>query len=294
MKTLNTNYSSFRITDAHVHFWDLSRMTYPWLDDVPDIQKSFGLMEYREATKGLPISNLVFVQCECLPGEYQMEVDYVTQLAEEDSRIRGIVAFFPLESDNAPEKLQALAMNRLVKGIRRLEEESATLYGHPVFMAHMELLRLHQLSFDLCVKAHQLPAAVKLVQAAPDVRYMLDHFGKPAIRTGEFAQWKQHIKELAENPHVYCKLSGLVTEADWERWTVANLQPYVDVVLEHFGPSRVAFGGDWPVVTLASDYLRWFDTAMQLCRTLSPDERNGICYQNALDFYQIDTDNDSL
>jgi len=289
MTTLNTNYNGLRITDAHVHFWDLAKMSYPWLDEVPTIKKSLGLNEYQAATNGISVSNLIFLQCECLPNEYQTEVDYVTQLAEQDSRIRGIVAYFPLESDQAAEKLEVLTTNGLVKGIRRLEEEPISLYGNPRFAARMELLRRHDLSFDLCVKAHQLPATLKLVQAAPDVHYMLDHFGKPAIKTGEFKQWQNHMRELAENPHVYCKLSGLVTEADWKQWTIANLQPYVDVVLEYFGPNRLAFGGDWPVVTLASTYIRWFDTALQLCHTLSPDDLRRVFYQNALDFYQIDS-----
>lgn len=289
MTTLNTNYSGLRITDAHVHFWDLSKMNYPWLDEVPAIKKSFGLTEYQEAIQGIFVSNLIFLQCECLPNEYKTEVDYVAQLAAEDPRIRGIVAYFPLEAAGAAEKLQALTTTRLVKGIRRLEEEPATLYGNPLFIANMKLLFQHNLSFDLGVKAHQLPAALELVHAAPDVRYMLDHFGKPAIRTKAFTQWQHHMKELAENPHVSCKLSGLVTEADWQQWTITDLQPYVDVAMEYFGPNRMVFGGDWPVVTLASTYIHWFDTALQLCRTLSPDELNRVFYQNALDFYQIDS-----
>lgn len=289
MTTLNPNYNGLRITDAHVHFWDLLQMNYPWLDEAPTIKKPFGLTEYQEATKGISISNLIFLQCECLPHEYQIEVDYAMQLATEDPRIRGIVAYFPLEAADATEKLQALTTNRLVKGIRRLEEEPTSLYSNPLFVSNIELLNRHNLSFDLGVKAHQLPAALKLVQAAPDVRYILDHFGKPAIKAGEFKQWQHHMVELAKNPNVYCKLSGLVTEADWERWTIADLQPYVDVALEYFGPTRMAFGGDWPVVTLASTYMRWFDTALQLCRTLSSDDLHRVFYQNAFDFYQIDS-----
>jgi len=289
MTALNTNYNGLRITDAHVHFWNLTQMNYPWLDDVPAIKKSFGLTEYQEATEGISVSNLIFLQCECLPNEYQTEVNYVTQLATEDPRIRGIVAYFPLEAVDAAEKLQALTTNKLVKGIRRLEEEPISLYSNPLFVANMELLNRQNLSFDLGVKAHQLPTALRLVEAAPDVRYMLDHFGKPAIKTGEFKQWQHHMAELAKNPNVYCKLSGLVTEADWERWTIADLQPYVDVALAYFGPNRIAFGGDWPVVTLASDYRRWNDTALQLCRTLSPGDLNRVFYQNALDFYQINS-----
>src|SRR5690606_7769097 len=162
-----------------------------------------------------------------------------------------------------------------------------SLYRNRNFGSNMALLNRYDLGFDLGVKAHQLPAAIQLVQAAPDNRYILDHFGKPAIKTGEFTQWRSHIKTLAAHPGVYCKLSGLVTEADWETWTVADLQPYVDTVLEYFGPNRLAFGGDWPVVTLASDYQRWYEVAQQLCRALSPRELHALFYQNALDFYQI-------
>ncbi|GGG73594.1 amidohydrolase [Parapedobacter pyrenivorans] len=288
MITLNTSYTNRRITDAHVHFWDLSKMSYPWLDEVPAIKKSLGLPDYETATEGIAVSNIIFLQCECLPSEYQTEVDYITQLATHDRRISGIVAYYPLEAADAAEKLQVLIANKLVKGIRRLEEDFTSLYSNPLFVSNMGLLHQYKLSFDLGVKANQLPAAVKLVQAAPDVRYMLDHFGKPAIRTQAFTQWKHHMMELAKNPQVYCKLSGLVTEADWNRWTIADLQRYVDLILEFFGPKRIAFGSDWPVVTLASSYGRWFDTALQLCHKLAPDDLDHVFYQNALDFYQIE------
>src|SRR5690606_21159657 len=132
----------------------------------------------------------VFVQCECLPNQYDAEVAYVTALASQDERIKGIVAYFPLEAPDAEEKLHALTRNGLVKGIRRLEEEPISLYRNRNFGSNMALLNRYDLGFDLGVKAHQLPAAIQLVQAAPDNRYILDHFGKPAIKTGEFTQWR--------------------------------------------------------------------------------------------------------
>lgn len=288
MNKLNDNDIPRRISDAHVHFWDLSRMAYPWLDEVPSIKKTFGLDDYQNAAGDAPIRNLVFVQCECLPEQYQTEVDYVSELAEVDPRIRAIVAYFPLEAADAADKLQDLVANPLVRGIRRLEEAPVSCYANPAFVANMDLLNGHGLSFDLGVKAEQLPAAVELCHAKPDNRYMLDHFGKPAIRAGELAKWKRHIAELAQNPNIYCKLSGLVTEADWQHWTIDDLQPYVDFVLERFGTSRVAFGGDWPVVTLASSYRRWLDTALQLCHALPAAELDKVFYQNTLDFYSID------
>lgn len=276
------------ITDAHLHLWDLSLMKYPWLDEVPPLKRSCDLPAYWEATKGISVAHMIFLQCECTPEAYQKEVDYITELAILESRICGIVAYFPLEKPDIDTLLATFTQNKLVKGIRRLEEEPVSLYDNPQFRDNMDLLHRHGLSFDLGIKVHQLPAAVRLVEAVPTNRYMIDHFAKPAIKTGEFREWKRHMAALAQYPNVYCKLSGLVTEADWNQWTVSSLQPYVDVVLELFGSHRIAFGGDWPVVTLASSYSRWLTTALTLCKSLPEAELQRIFHQNALDFYQIE------
>ncbi|MBE8719402.1 amidohydrolase family protein [Sphingobacterium pedocola] len=283
-----SNDNDLLITDAHLHLWDLSVINYPWLDEVPQLKKSFDLAAYRAATKGISVSNMIFLQCECAPEAYQKEVDYITDLAVHDPRIRGIVSYFPLEQPEVESTLATLTQNKLIKGIRRLEEEPISLYDNKQFINNMNLLHRYGLSFDLGIKAHQLPAAVRLVEACPTNRYMVDHLGKPAIKTGEFREWKRNITALAKNPRVYCKLSGLVTEADWKHWTIADLQPYVDVVLELFGTHRIAFGGDWPVVTLSSSYTRWLTTALALCRSLPDADLQRIFYQNALDFYRID------
>ncbi len=288
MTTIHTNYNNIKVTDAHVHFWDIAGLEYPWLDDVQPINRTFGLADYRQATTGLPIERMIFVQCECLPEQYRQEVTYVSRLAKQDNRICGIVPYFPLEAADAGIGLQSLLSNPLVKGIRRLQEETTSLYDNPAFVAALDLLRRHDLSFDLCVKAHQLPAAVRLVEQQPGNRYMLDHFGKPDINGGDFANWKSRIMTLASNPNVHCKLSGLVTEADWKRWSIGDLQPYVETVLECFGTNRIVFGGDWPVVTLAATYGHWFETAMLLCDRLTAAEKYRIFYRNALDFYRID------
>src|SRR5690606_5547717 len=136
-------------------------------------------------------------------------------------------------------------------------------------------------------KAHQVPAGLQLGADAPADRSMLYHFGKAAIKTAAFTSWRDHIKSLAEHPTVFCKLTGLVTEADWEAWAVVDLQPYVDTALEYFGPDRLIFGGDWPVVTLASNYMRWYETARELCDALAPADIDKIFHHNALNFYQI-------
>lgn len=289
MVTTQTNLGGgpCRVTDAHVHFWDLKTLSYPWLADVPAIRRSWGLSDYAAATSNIPIEHIVFVQCECLPETYQDEVNYVSKLAEIDTRIVGVVAYFPLEEPDAEARLEALVSNPLVRGIRRLEEEPVSLYRNHRFIQGMDALPRHGLTFDLGVKANQLDAALHLVERQPSIRYMLDHFGKPDISGAVFHEWKAKIVDLASQPTVHCKLSGLLTQADFENWTIDQLQPYVDTVMECFGAQRVSFGSDWPVVTMASPYQRWFSTAWHLCRNLAPSERDRVFYTNALNFYGI-------
>jgi len=276
-----------KVTDAHVHFWDTDALMYPWLDEVPILKKPFGLQRYQSATQGRAnVEKLVFVQCECLPQQYLEEVAYVTALAGEYAAIQGIVAYFPLEDDNASTQLEGLAKNKLIKGIRRLEEDES-LYQRPAFLKNLPLLLEHGLSFDICVKSWQLPAAVQLVQQQPEISYMLDHLGKPDIWHQEFKAWSAAIKTLAQNPNVYCKISGMFTEANPESWKLEDLQPYFMEVYAQFGADRMVFGSDWPVLTLVDSYSRWLDTFLELSKDLSEKELHSILSENANRFYKL-------
>ncbi len=281
------NRQIVRISDAHVHFWDIEKIKYPWLDDVPKINMNFGVDEYNKAIEDIQVENIVFVQCECETDCYIDEVKYIHELAKTDNRIKAVVAYFPIEHPDAEETLQKLLSDYpLIKGIRRLEENPVSLYDNPVFQRQLDLLLKYNLSFDLCVTASQLPAAVNLVESKPEHRCVLDHFGKPNIKTKEFKEWKRAIKRISAHQKTYCKLSGLVTEADWECWNVTDLKPYFHTVLEYFGPDRIMFGSDWPVVTLAASYDKWYSTAIELCDGL---DLYKIFYANTLNFYRITT-----
>lgn len=277
-----------KVTDAHVHFWDLEKMGYPWLDDVPEIKQSFGIDQYNSALAHTKIENIVFIQCECHPAQYLDEIDYINSVAQQDTRIKAIVAYFPLENQDTKEQLSGLlARYPLIKGIRRLEETPKSLYANPNFLDGMDTLTEYGLTFDICVTAAQLLSAVRLVEEKPNIRYILDHFGKPNIKRGEFQDWQVAIKKIATNPNVYCKLSGLVTEADWNFWNIDEIRPFFDTALTHFGVDRIVFGSDWPVVTLASTYRKWYETAKQLCTDVDAEGIEKIFYHNALNFYNI-------
>ena len=279
------------IVDTHVHFWNPTQLRYPWLDDVPKLNRPHLPEDYSRATDGVPVEQMVFVQCECDAEQYQGEADWVAALARQDPRIRAIVAWAPLERGaGAKEALQGLAANGLVKGIRRIIqfETDDDFCLQDDFVTGVQLLADFNLHFEICIKGNQQFAnTLNLVRQCPDTRFILNHIGKPLIKERELEPWASHIHDLAELPNTWCKVSGLVNEADWDAWTLAELSPYVDHVLNCFGLSRVMFGGDWPVCTLASTYRRWFDTLSQAVGRHDEADQRRLFHDNAVEFYRL-------
>ena len=272
--------------DAHMHFWDRARMPYTWLHEVPSIWDRHATDTiHAEASGDLP-EKIVFVEAGAPP---LAEVEWVEQLAAAEPRIAAIVAQVTL--DAGPETAASIAELRrhpLVRGVRdNVEHQPVDHCARPEYIAGVRALPAAGLRCDLCCKHPHLPAVIRLVRACPDTSFILDHAGKPGIRAGLLDPWREHMRELASLPNIVCKFSGLVTEADHRAWTPAQLQPYVTHLLETFGPSRLVFGGDWPVAKLASSYPRWLETARGFVAHLSPAEQAAIFYHNARRVYQI-------
>ena len=257
----------FPIVDAHAHYWHPQRVNYPWLASVPPLNRTFLPEDYSAATKTANVGKMVFVECCCEPSQSLKEVAWISGLAVREIRLQGIVAQAAVERGAAVrEELAALAKFPLVKGVRRnVEGEAdANFCLRLDFVAGVRALAEFHFTFDICVKHHQLPAAIELVRRCPEVGFVLDHCGKPAIRERQLDPWRQHIRELAALPNVACKISGLLTEADVVNWKPADLLPYVRHAIDSFGFDRVLFAGDWPVLTLAGDYPRWL-AALDFC-----------------------------
>ncbi len=281
---------AFPIVDTHLHIWDLSRLRYPWLASVPRLNKDHLIADYRRACEPVAVAKMVFLQCECDVAQFQEEADWVTEVARLDPRIRGIVPWAPLEKGDAAEAdLARLAANPLIKGIRRIIQFEADpeFCLQPDFVRGVQLLPRHGLSFDLCINHKQLANTLQLVRRCPNVRFIMDHIAKPDIKAGLLDPWRAELRELAHFPNVWCKLSGLVTEADLAKWTPADLRPYIDHVMDCFGFDRVIFGGDWPVATQATDYPRWVGTVDEALAGASPDELHRLYVRNAEAFYRI-------
>lgn len=275
------------VVDAHVHFWDPSRLHYPWLAGAPALQRRFGPGEFADASRAAPVERIVFVECNCASIESADEVGFVESLRQGEPRIAGIVAYADL-TDVAPlaPRLDALlARSPVVKGIRHnIQGHPSGFCLQPRFVEGVREVGARGLVFDLCITHDQLPEVIDLVERTPEVRYVLDHGGKPAIRDGRLDAWAGDIGRLASAPNVACKLSGLLTEAARE-WSEGDIEPYARHLVEGFGSGRVLFGSDWPLVTLAGRYGQWLDLVDRL--TTGHPDRAGIFGGNATRIYGL-------
>jgi L-fuconolactonase len=257
----------FPIIDAHLHVWDPARIPMGWMTPGAALNRAFSVEDYAAATQGIAIEAMVFVECFVDAGAFLCEVDYVAENAARDPRIMAIVANAPLElGDDARPFLEALVTRHgTVRGIRRMIEFQAdtAIATRPGFRAGVQALRDYDLSFDVNVHHSQMDQAVDLSRHVEGVRLILDHCGKPPVKGGirdrRFAVWRDGIRAFAQNPDAYCKLSDLPVEADHAAWTAADLQPYIDAVVETFGFDRLIFAFDWPVCTQATTPHRWLE-----------------------------------
>ncbi|HZZ20254.1 MAG TPA: amidohydrolase family protein [Opitutaceae bacterium] len=277
-------------TDSHVHFWDASLRRYPWLAEVPAIAGAHGPNELALESQGETPSRIVFVQADCERSSAMDEVAWVESISGSVPKTSAVVAFAPMDSGQATvEILQTLASKPLVRGVRHLIQGEAD----PGFCLSKEFVSGVQecgrlgLSFDLCVRHPQLASVTELVRRCPDTSFILDHAGKPDLRSAIIESWRANIADLAKLPNVTCKLSGLVTEAGTAALEIDRFEPVMAHLLATFGPSRLLFGSDWPVVKLAMPYPTWLGMAKKLLAQLSESEQSAIFSGNAARVYRL-------
>ena len=241
--------------DSHQHFWRYSVAHYPRIDDsLSVLRRDFLPDELGTELQTAGIDACIAVQA----TQVVYETRWLLELAERHPFIAGVIGWVDLQAEDAASHIEQLATHPKFLGVRHIvqSEPDDRFLLRPAFCRGVSLLADFDLTYDILIYPRHLPAAVEFVSRFDDQRFVLDHLAKPEIRLRQLEPWADWLRELARFPNVYCKLSGLVTEADWRHWTPSDLEPYLDVALECFGPGRLMFGSDWPVCTAAASYQR--------------------------------------
>jgi len=274
------------IIDSHQHFWQVGRFEYPWMSSSLGVLYRDYLPDQLEPIlKANGVSKTVLVQA----SNSVEESRWLLSLADQNPFIAGVVGWVDLTSDEVDRQLDELSAHSKFKGVRHLvESEPADDWLiQPQVLRGLNRLAAYGLSYDLLVHTRHLKHVQKLVDTCPDLKLVVDHMAKPPIASGEMEGWRQQLRSVAANKQIHCKLSGLVTEANWTSWETDDLRPYVECALELFGSSRLLFGSDHPVCLLAASYERVLGSFRELLEDLSTDEQERILAGNAAEIYRL-------
>ena len=273
--------------DAHHHLWTYRKEDYAWIsNEMGVLARDFLLSDLEEAVAEAGVDGTVVVQT----SHTLQETEWLLSLAKKSERIRGVVGWAPIASAKFPAILEKWRGEKKLKGLRHViqdEPDEKFMYGED-FNRGISSLGGSALVYDILIYERHLPAAIAFVDRHPNQVFVLDHIAKPRIREAIRDPWAANLRELARRDNVYCKLSGMVTEADWKKWIISDLRPYFDVVLRAFGPARLMAGSDWPVSLLASTYAQWFNTLREFLLPLSTSEKDLILGGVATKVYSLE------
>ena len=271
--------------DAHHHLWHYRAAEFRWIEDtMAPLRRDFLIDDLSRELQKAKIDATVAVQAR----ESLEETHWLLKCAQSAPFIRGVVGWAPLEADDLPEILSRFHHASNLVGLREVVQGKPDGYlDRPEFNRGIRQLTSHSLTYDVLIHERQLIEATRFVDQHPNQRFVLDHAAKPKISKSELEPWKTNLHELARRPNVFCKISGLVTEANWQRWTLESLRPYLDVCVEAFRPDRLLAGSDWPVCLVASTYAQWWDLLTLYFADFSGDEARRIFGENAIECYRL-------
>lgn len=272
--------------DAHHHLWNYTREDYGWMGvGMEAIRRDFGPEDLKKVLNEGGIDGAVAVQAR----QSLVETEWLLKLAEANSFMRGVVGWVPLVDAKVERDLAKYAGHKKLKGIRHvLHDEADDFYMlRADFNAGITKLKQHGLVYDILIFEKHLLQTLKFVDMHPNQVFIVDHAAKPRIKDHIVTPWKENMAQLAKRTNVYCKISGMVTEADWKNWQEADLRPYIETVLESFGPKRCMFGSDWPVMLAATDYKRWVNVVQWVIAGLSKAEQERVLGGTAVEAYKL-------
>lgn len=271
--------------DAHQHFWHYDPGAHTWItDEMKVIRRDFLPADLQPLLQAHGVEGSVVVQVD----QTEDETHQLLKMAADHDFIRGVVGWIDLRSADLAGRLDYFSGQKKLKGFRHIVQAEATGFlSQPSFIKGVQLLGRHHFTYDLLVYHHQLAEALQFVRQVPDTQIVIDHLAKPSIVSGSLREWEVHMRAMAEHQNVYCKVSGMVTEAKWSGWTFQDFVPYLDVVTEAFGSDRLMYGSDWPVCLVAASYTDQRSIVEQYFETFSPPEKNCILGGNAERFYNL-------
>ena len=274
------------VIDSHQHFWIYETEKHAWIDDeMKVIRKNFLPEDLKIVYKENNIDGCVAVQAD----QTLAETDFLLDLAKKNDFIKGIVGWVDLRADNIEEVLKQYSAFPKLKGFRHVVQGEAdhNFMLRPDFLNGITALEKHNFTYDILIFPHQLGAALELVRRFPNQKFVIDHIAKPYIKYGFYDGWTSLMKAISEYPNVYCKLSGMTTEADYNNWTSEQIEPYMQLVLEAFGANRILFGSDWPVCLVAGNYTKTKELVTNFIAKLNSEEQAAIMGGNAIEFYNL-------
>ncbi|WP_338594377.1 amidohydrolase family protein [Paenibacillus sp. Y5S-9] len=272
--------------DAHQHFWEYNVAEYGWIgEEMKTIRQSFLPEDLEPLLVQSGLDGCIAVQAR----QSLTETEWLLQLADRHECIKGVVGWVDLCSDEVRNQLELFASNPYLKGVRHVIQDEPDLdyVLREDFQRGIALLKEYDLAYDLLVSKEQLPYAVELVKTFPEQRFVLDHLAKPDIKSGIISPWKEALESMAAQPNAYCKLSGMVTEADWANWTPKDFTAYLNIAIEAFGAERLMFGSDWPVSNVSATYSEVYDLIMSHINALPISDQQMIFGGTCAAFYQI-------
>ncbi|MEZ4810145.1 MAG: amidohydrolase family protein [Allomuricauda sp.] len=272
--------------DSHQHFWKYQPNTHAWIDDCMGIlKKDFMPMDLGPLLQKNNIDGCIAVQAE----QSERETDFLMKCAKDHPFIKGVVGWLDLCANDIEDKLEAYSKHSILKGLRHIvqDEPDDFFMLRPEFQRGISLLEKYGLTYDILVYPKQLLSALILVKTFPNQPFVLDHIAKPRIDGTIDANWVQQMKELGKQGNVYCKISGLVTEATWGKWKKEEFAPYLDIVFEAFDVNRIMFGSDWPVYLLSAQYNEVLDIVQDYLLKFQKDVQKKVMGMNAISFYNL-------
>jgi len=280
------NKTSIMIIDSHQHFWKYEPVKHDWIDDsMAVIRKDFMPADLKKVYVENEIDGCVAVQAD----QTLEETDFLLQLSKENDFIKGIVGWVDLRAENIEEILKEYSKYPKLKGFRHVVQGEAdhNFLLRPDFLRGIKALAPYNFTYDILVFPHQLGAVLEFVKKFPNQKFVIDHIAKPYIKDGFYDGWAALMFEIGKQKNVYCKLSGMITEADFNTWTPAQIIPYMKLILYAFGWKKIMFGSDWPVCLVAGNYEKVKNLVTDFTANLGSTEQASIMGENALKFYNI-------